>query len=198
MCFVAPNIRSTEEKTLNIFVLLETHSLQYISTAMTPGTNFPEYTLVGLIDLEPVVYYDSNIRKMIPLVEWMEEKNDKHYWDSETEKQTELLCVSAGIHMLQRRSGCEWDDYEDDRTKRGYFQFGYDGEDFLSLDLKTETWTAASSKALITKTKWDANVRATKYRKNYLENDCILWLQRYLGYRKSFLQKRAQQQQRDL
>uniref|UniRef100_A0A8B9J7D2 MHC class I-like antigen recognition-like domain-containing protein n=1 Tax=Astyanax mexicanus TaxID=7994 RepID=A0A8B9J7D2_ASTMX len=170
------------KKTLNIFVLLETHSLQYISTAMTPGTNFPEYTLVGLIDLEPVVYYDSNIRKMIPLVEWMEEKNDKHYWDSETEKhRTELLCVSAGIHMLQRRSGCEWDDYEDDRTKRGYFQFGYDGEDFLSLDLKTETWTAASSKR-----KGD-----TSYPKNYLENTCVEWLLKYVSYGRSTLERKG-------
>ncbi|KAL6466126.1 hypothetical protein MHYP_G00262590 [Metynnis hypsauchen] len=63
------------------------HSLQYVYTAVTPGINFPEFTVVGLVDGEQFVYYDSNIRKMIPKTEWME-KTDADapgYWNRETQ-----------------------------------------------------------------------------------------------------------------
>uniref|UniRef100_A0A4W5LJD0 Ig-like domain-containing protein n=1 Tax=Hucho hucho TaxID=62062 RepID=A0A4W5LJD0_9TELE len=58
-----------------------------------------------------------------------------------------------GVHVLQQMCGCEVDD---DGITRGYFQFGYDGADFLSLDKSTRTWTAANQKVVITKLKWDA------------------------------------------
>ena len=51
--------------------------------------------------------------------------------------------------------GCEWDD-EDDTTD-GYNQFGYDGEDFIALDLKNLRWIAPTPQAFITKLRWDQN-----------------------------------------
>ncbi|KAK3538435.1 hypothetical protein QTP86_002335 [Hemibagrus guttatus] len=66
-----------------------THSLQYLYTAVTPGINFPEFTAVGLVDGEQVVYYDRNIRKMIPKTEWIKkiDVDDPDYWNSETDRQ---------------------------------------------------------------------------------------------------------------
>ncbi|KAJ8373141.1 hypothetical protein AAFF_G00270470 [Aldrovandia affinis] len=63
-----------------------THSLKYFETAVTAGIDFPEYTLVGLVDEEPFVYYDSKIKKMIPKTEWMEKSEDQQYWGRETQK----------------------------------------------------------------------------------------------------------------
>ena len=51
--------------------------------------------------------------------------------------------------MVQWMYGCEWDD-EDDTTD-GYDQFGYDGEDFIVLDLKNLRWIAPTPQAFISK-----------------------------------------------
>ncbi|CAL8373909.1 unnamed protein product [Boreogadus saida] len=83
--------------------------------------------------------------------------------------------------------GCEWDD--DDDTTDGYTQFGYDGEDFISLDLKTLTWVAAVRQAVATKQSWDGNRAYNELQKNYLTKVCVGWLKKHLVYGKSTLQR---------
>ncbi|XP_037387245.1 class I histocompatibility antigen, F10 alpha chain-like [Pygocentrus nattereri] len=61
------------------------HSLRYISTAITPGTPFPQYTVVGLVDGEPLMVYDSNVRKMTPKTECLEKSEGEDFWNSESE-----------------------------------------------------------------------------------------------------------------
>ncbi|GAA6076094.1 H-2 class I histocompatibility antigen, Q9 alpha chain-like [Tachysurus ichikawai] len=84
--------------------------------------------------------------------------------------------------------GCELDD---DGTVRGYEQFGYDGEDFISFDLKTVTWTAAKPQAVISKNKWDNDPGATMGEKNYLDSTCIEWLKKYVSYGKETLERKV-------
>ncbi|XP_036455024.1 H-2 class I histocompatibility antigen, Q9 alpha chain-like [Colossoma macropomum] len=179
------------------------HSLQYIYTAVTPGINFPEFSVVGLVDGEQIGYYDSNIRKMIPKTGWMEKVNadDPDYWNRETQisqshQETFKVNVAtamqrfnqtAGVHTVQWMYGCE---LHDDGTKRGYMQYSYDGEDFISLDLNTLTWTAANQKAVITKQRWDREAWAAQV-KNYLENICAEWLQKYVHYGRSTLERKV-------
>ncbi|KAF5891248.1 BOLA class I histocompatibility antigen, alpha chain BL3-7-like isoform X2, partial [Clarias magur] len=91
------------------------------------------------------------------------------------------------VHTLQRVYGCELDD---DGTVRGYDQLGYDGEDFISLDLKTQTWIAAKLQAVITKNKWDST-RLASYDRNYLENECVMWLKKYLTYGRETLERKV-------
>ncbi|XP_036455042.1 H-2 class I histocompatibility antigen, Q9 alpha chain-like [Colossoma macropomum] len=174
------------------------HSLQYFYTAVTPGINFPEFTVVGLVDGEQIVYYDSNFREMITKTEWMNMRmsNDDYwdYWDSETQisqhheknfrtsvdNLMQRFNQSEGVHTVQWMYGCELDV---DGTKKGsYMQYGYDGEDFISLDLNTLTWTAANAKAVITKQRWDSEAWAAQV-KNYLENTCTEWLLKYVRSR---------------
>ncbi|KAK3514326.1 hypothetical protein QTP70_014386 [Hemibagrus guttatus] len=73
--------------------------------------------------------------------------------------------------------GCE---LHDDNTTRGHTQYGYDGEDFISLDLESLTYTAAKPQAVITKNMWDPVQQWTSYMKDYLENICIQWLKQYV------------------
>ncbi|KAL6466093.1 hypothetical protein MHYP_G00262260, partial [Metynnis hypsauchen] len=148
---------------------LSSHSLHYVYTTVTPGLHFPEFTVVGLVDGEQIVYYDSNIRKMIPKTDWMKkvDADNPDYWKRNTEITQEAqdnfndsmdslkkhFNQTEGVHTVQKMYGCE---LHEDGTHTGYMQFGYDGEDFISLDMNTETWTAANQKAVITKQKWES------------------------------------------
>ncbi|XP_076855072.1 DLA class I histocompatibility antigen, A9/A9 alpha chain-like [Brachyhypopomus gauderio] len=181
--------------------LAGSHSLQYFYTAVTPGINFPEYTSVGLVDGEQIVYCDSNIRKNIPKTEWMEKNEGAEYWDRQTQiclRQQKNFKVNLGtamgrfnqtkgVHTVQRMVACELDD---DGTKRGYRQDAYDGEDFISLDMNTQTWTAPKPQAVITKNKWEATGVAATHYKNYLENTCIESLQKYVSYGRDTLERK--------
>uniref|UniRef100_A0A0E9Y192 MHC class I-like antigen recognition-like domain-containing protein n=1 Tax=Anguilla anguilla TaxID=7936 RepID=A0A0E9Y192_ANGAN len=55
--------------------------MKYFYTAVTAGIDFPEFTVVGLVNDEEFSYYDSNIRKIIPKTEWFEKAVDEQYWD---------------------------------------------------------------------------------------------------------------------
>uniref|UniRef100_A0A8C4YY36 MHC class I-like antigen recognition-like domain-containing protein n=1 Tax=Gadus morhua TaxID=8049 RepID=A0A8C4YY36_GADMO len=83
--------------------------------------------------------------------------------------------------------GCEWDD--EDGTTEGYQQYGYDGEDFISLDLKTMTWVAPVHQALTTKHKWEQNRALMEEEKHYYTKVCVDWLKKVLAYGKSTLQR---------
>ncbi|XP_053530412.1 BOLA class I histocompatibility antigen, alpha chain BL3-7 isoform X2 [Ictalurus punctatus] len=177
----------------------DTHTLQYLYTAVTPGVNF---TAVGLVDGEQFVFYDINMTRRIS--EWMKkaEDDDPLYRQREMEhvknQQDSFQYIVArvmkifnqpkGIHIFQRIYGCERDD---DGTTRGYDEYGYDGEDFISLDLKTGTWTAANDKAEIFINEWDPTGEKAKHWKDFLEKDCIDQLQKVLNYGKETLERKV-------
>ncbi|XP_066511380.1 patr class I histocompatibility antigen, B-1 alpha chain-like [Hoplias malabaricus] len=180
-----------------------THSLQYFYTAVTPGINFAEFTIVGLVDGGQFVYYDSNAGKMTPKTEWIQKVvgDEPGYWDIQTQnaqgtQETYKVNVatamqrfnqSGGVHTWQFMCGCV---LNEDGTKDGYWQYGYDGDDFINLDKNTLTWTAPKPEAVITKQKWEKTGDAS-YGKSYLENTCIEWLQKYVEYGKSTLERKV-------
>ncbi|XP_036454221.1 BOLA class I histocompatibility antigen, alpha chain BL3-7-like [Colossoma macropomum] len=179
------------------------HSLQYVYTAVTPGINFPEFTAVGLLDGKQIDYYDSNIRELIPKTDWIKktDNDDPEYWNTGTQglqANQEVFKANVavlmqrfnqteGVHTVQMMYGCEQDG---NGNKRGYWQYGYDGEDFISLDVDTLTWTAANAKAVITKHKWET-VGEAKLQKTYLEENCTEWLQKYVEYGRSTLERKV-------
>ncbi|XP_049458275.1 major histocompatibility complex class I-related gene protein-like [Epinephelus fuscoguttatus] len=178
-----------------------THSLKYFYTASTGVPNFPEFVTVGLVDEVLISHYDSNTRRAEPKQDWMSRvtADDPQYWQRQTEglmgtQQTfkanieiakQRFNQTGGVHILQMMYGCEWDDKTGNIN--GFNQYGYDGEDFISLDLKTETWIAPNLQAFITKHKWDSDKADIAYRKNYLTQICPDWLKKYVDYGRSSL-----------
>ncbi|XP_028283603.1 major histocompatibility complex class I-related gene protein-like [Parambassis ranga] len=77
-------------------------------------------------------------------------------------------------------SGCELDDTTGQVS--GFLQYGYDGEDFIVLDLNTLTWIAPTPKAVITKLRWDTERGRTKYNVRFFTQMCPQWLKRLLHY----------------
>ncbi|XP_053336808.1 class I histocompatibility antigen, F10 alpha chain-like [Clarias gariepinus] len=179
-----------------------THTLQHVLTGVTSGINFPEFTAVGQVDGQEFEYYDSKIKKAIPKTEWIQNEGDD-YWSGQTqiaEGQQENFKVdmstlmgrfnqTKGVHTVQRMYGCELDD---NGTTRGYMQYGYDGEDFVTFDLKTLTWIAATPQAVTTKNKWDQNSRRINIYKNYFEKECIDWIRKYVSYGRETLERKVQ------
>ncbi|KAF4074700.1 hypothetical protein AMELA_G00242400 [Ameiurus melas] len=61
--------------------------------------NFPEFTAVGLVDGQQIVYYDSSIMKMIPKTEWIQKINadDPNYWTNQTKR---MQSDQEDLHQL--------------------------------------------------------------------------------------------------
>lgn len=90
----------------------------------------------------------------------------------------------AGSHTFQRMYGCDLG--SDGRLLRGYWQFAYDGSDYIALNQDLKTWTAADLAAQITRRRWEQGGVAETLRA-YLEDPCLEWLRRYLELGKETL-----------
>lgn len=183
-----------------------THSLQYFYTATTGVTNFPRFVDVGMLDGEAISMYDSTSQRKIPKQKWMAENFDQQYWDKNIEmlKSTEQVFLNniqvvmsrfnqtPGIHTWQQMYGCSWDETNGDVD--GFDDFGYDGEDFVSLDLKNLRYVSTGREAFITQVKWNNDKAYLESKKQYRSQTCIEWLKKYLQYGKSTLQKEVSPQ----
>nr|XP_017505394.1 H-2 class I histocompatibility antigen, Q10 alpha chain-like isoform X2 [Manis javanica] len=168
-----------------------THSLRYHYLALSaPGPDLPQFLAVGYVDDHPFIQYDSHADRAEPQVPWMAPL-DAQYWETETQKQRVWAKVqqvetwmvmgyhnhSSGMHSTQRMFGCE---VQEDGHSSAFWQFGFDGQDHLSLDLETLSWVSAKHVAIGTKRWWEAERCYAEYDKAYLESICLSSLRRYL------------------
>ncbi|XP_069602440.1 class I histocompatibility antigen, F10 alpha chain-like isoform X2 [Ranitomeya imitator] len=187
-------------------VCSDPHSLRYYETGVSaPGSGLPEYSYVGYVDDREIVNYNSDSGRCEPRVQWMKKVEDG-YWERETQngKQYEAwyrhnvrtamsrFNQSTGFHIVQLMYGCE---RGDDGSITGYYQFGYDGREFMALDTRTWTYVPTMAQAQITTQRWNsAEEQVGEIDKNYLENICIEWLQKHVENGREDLERRVQPQ----
>ncbi|XP_056336199.1 H-2 class I histocompatibility antigen, Q9 alpha chain-like [Danio aesculapii] len=178
-----------------------THSWKAYYAATTGLSQFPEFVALNLIDDQLMGYFDSKTNHFQSQFQWMEDNLGKEY----EERQTNILLghtatfknnihiamerfnQTQGVHTFQEMYGCEWDDQTG--AINAFRQYGYDGEDFLTLDFKQMRWTTPVWQAVITLQKWSNDKGFIESDMNYFRSECIEWLQKYLEYGKSSLNK---------
>uniref|UniRef100_A0A8D1JHN2 Major histocompatibility complex, class I-related n=2 Tax=Sus scrofa TaxID=9823 RepID=A0A8D1JHN2_PIG len=177
-----------------------THSLRYFRLGISdPGHEMPEFISVGYVDSYPITTYDSVSRQKEPRAPWMAENLEPDHWERYTQllrgwqqtfkaelKQLQRHYNHSGLHTYQRMIGCE---LLEDGSTTGFLQYAYDGQDFIIFNKDTLSWMAVDNVAHITKQAWEANWHELQYQKNWLEQECVAWLRRFLEYGKDTLQR---------
>ncbi|KAJ8000089.1 hypothetical protein DPEC_G00201230 [Dallia pectoralis] len=177
------------------------HSLHYVHTGTSGIPDFPEFVAIGLVNGMPIIYYDSIKRRATPRQDWMANSVGSDYWERHAQgligtEQTfkddidivkQRFNQTRGVHVFQWMYGCEWDD--ETGVTDGFDQYGYNGEDFISFNLKTLEWIAPKQQAVSTKQKWDHNKAWNDYWKNYYTQECVDWLKKYVEYGRSSLMR---------
>ncbi|XP_032065692.1 major histocompatibility complex class I-related gene protein-like [Thamnophis elegans] len=177
------------------------HSLRiFYTVVLSPNLDESQCIVVGYVDDQLASSFDPSTRRMLPQVPWLlnVKKEDLHFSDFISQRastmewwfKTDLAILhsyhnsSRGIHSWQCKIGCQ---LSKDGHKQGHFQCGYDGENFISFDQKTLTWTAVNVHAQVTKRRWEADPLVIQNTNNFLEQECIQLLEKGLFYGKDSL-----------
>ncbi|XP_068842148.1 major histocompatibility complex class I-related gene protein isoform X3 [Capricornis sumatraensis] len=177
-----------------------THSLRYFRLGISePGYGIPEFISAGYVDSHPITMYNSVSQLKEPCAPWMAENLEPDHWERYTQllrgweqafkvelKQLQHHYNHSGFNTYQRMIGCE---LLDDGSTTGFLQYAYDGQDFIIFNKDTLSWIAMDNVANIIRRAWEANRHELQYQKNWLEEECIAWLKRFLEYGKDTLQR---------
>uniref|UniRef100_A0A8C1L7Q1 Ig-like domain-containing protein n=1 Tax=Cyprinus carpio TaxID=7962 RepID=A0A8C1L7Q1_CYPCA len=88
--------------------------------------------------------------------------------------------------MKEFASGDQWK--EDTEIRKSH---GYDGEDFITPDLKELRYITPVPQGKSTVMKWNNDRERLELLKQYYEQDCVYWLKEFLSLRKVDLERRA-------
>ncbi|RXN38425.1 major histocompatibility complex class I-related gene protein-like [Labeo rohita] len=162
----------------------------------------PEISSLSVLDERQIDYYDGETKKLIPRQDWMKEftsgdRFEEYIEFRERAQQINKISIhllmqrfnqSHGVHTYQRMCGCDCDDKTGDSN--GFDEHGYDGEDFISLDMKELRYISPVPQG-ITVQKWNYDRKQLDLLKQYYTYECIYWLKKFLTLRKVDLERKA-------
>ncbi|XP_032280574.1 hereditary hemochromatosis protein isoform X4 [Phoca vitulina] len=176
------------------------HSLRYLFMgASVPDLGLPLFEALGYVDDQLFVSYSHESRRAEPRAQWVRDGAASPLWlqlsqslkgwdhmfivdfwtimDNHNHSKVTKLGVLSESHTLQVILGCE---VQEDNSTRGFWKYGYDGQNHLEFCPETLDWRAAEPKAQATKLEWEVNKIRAKQNRAYLERDCPEQLQRLL------------------
>ncbi|XP_051766706.1 major histocompatibility complex class I-related gene protein-like isoform X2 [Ctenopharyngodon idella] len=171
-----------------------------ISGKTTAGT--PEFSAVTTLDDQQIDYYDGNTMELIPRKDWMKEfaLKSKELWKDYSDIRQKLqqiyklnitvlmqLNQSHGLRSYQRVYGCDWDN--ETKDSHGFDRHNYDGQDFISLDLKKFTYITPVKQAEPIVQKWNNDRTELELLKQYFGRGCFYWLNKFLRLSKATIEK---------
>ncbi|XP_059400029.1 major histocompatibility complex class I-related gene protein-like [Carassius carassius] len=162
----------------------------------------PEFSAVTTLDGQQIDYYDSEIKKLIPKQDWVTEFASTETWKEHTKirervQQTNEININFimkqlnhlnGVHTYQRMYGCSWN-YVTGHIY-GFDEYSYDGQDFITLDLKENRYTASVPQAEATVMKWNEDREQLAYLKLYYRDKCTDWIY-FMTSRKDDFERRG-------
>ncbi|KAK2906604.1 hypothetical protein Q8A67_005589 [Cirrhinus molitorella] len=183
----------------------ELHTFMTTYTKINGQTiaGIPEISSVTLLDGRQIDYYDSEIKILIPRQDWMKEFNSTETWKEYTEvrqrvQQTNEINItvlmeqfnhSHGVHTYQRMYGCDWDN--ETGHSNWFDQHGYDGQDFISLDVENSRYITAVPQGFKTVDKLNNDSAQLNYLRQYYRDECVGWVIYFLISKKVDLETRA-------
>ncbi|XP_041665047.1 major histocompatibility complex class I-related gene protein-like [Cheilinus undulatus] len=195
-------------KILSVFFLLccvsstVEHSVEFFITASYGLPGFPEFVAAAVVDGIEFAHCDN---KTLQFHEWTREFTNNYQdrlklfseecligadlFRASISDIMQLFNQSEGVHILQSISGCEWD--EETGGNANLAKTGYNGEDFLTLDLQTQTWTALKPEALPLKLRGEADKAALYFMNQIYNHDCPTGLKETVTSGGKFLQRKV-------
>ncbi|XP_014913059.1 major histocompatibility complex class I-related gene protein-like [Poecilia latipinna] len=92
-----------------------------------------------------------------------------------------------GVYIVQWIDFCSWDTETGELT--GSIQYGYNGEDFLALDIERDSWIPLKQQAIPIKLAWDTDKARLHHSRTFTSQWCPDWLKRSLDYGRNFLMR---------
>ncbi|XP_010972492.1 hereditary hemochromatosis protein isoform X3 [Camelus dromedarius] len=187
------------------------HSLRYLFMgASEPDLGLPLFEALGFVDDQLFVSYDHESRRVEPRTPWVWGQATSQLWlqlsqslkgwdhmfivdfwtimDNHNHSKVPKLGLWPESHTLQVILGCE---VHADNSTRGFWKYGYDGQDHLEFCPETLDWRAAEPQAWATKLEWEVNKIRSKQNRAYLERDCPEQLRRLLELGRGVLGQQA-------
>ncbi|XP_047652974.1 hereditary hemochromatosis protein isoform X1 [Phacochoerus africanus] len=187
------------------------HSLLFLFMgASEPDLGLPLFEALGYVDDQLFVSYNHESRRAEPRAPWLSGKATSQLWlqlsqslkgwdhmftvdfwtimDNHNYSKITKLGVLPESHTLQVILGCE---VQADNSTRGFWKYGYDGQDHLEFHPETLDWRAAEPRAWATKLEWEVSKIRAKQNRAYLERDCPEQLRHLLELGRGALDQQA-------
>ncbi|XP_067334163.1 major histocompatibility complex class I-related gene protein-like [Channa argus] len=172
------------------------HTLKFFLMASSGTSNLPDFLAVAVVNDIETGYCDSSNKTEVKQDAWKRLLGDNpplsefftriclttmpKLFRAKLHTVTQPLNQSGGVHILQRMCGCVWD--QNTGKTSSFLKYGYDGEDFIKLDLKKKSWDALVPLAVHTKLQWDTDKHRITKTESFFANRCLPWLKTYVEY----------------
>uniref|UniRef100_A0A3B3YIV7 Ig-like domain-containing protein n=1 Tax=Poecilia mexicana TaxID=48701 RepID=A0A3B3YIV7_9TELE len=167
-------------------VLKEKHFLKFYFTGSSGHPNFPQFEVVAEVDGSLVAYCNRTDFRLTH--DWV-----KKILDDDVELATwfKKECFHSLPNIFQARiSELKQRLKQPEGTvSTGFLQYGYNGEDFLALDIERDSWIALKQQAIPTKLAWDTDKARLHHSMTFTSQWCPDWLKRSLHYGRNFLMR---------